>query len=366
MTEQIEEKIKEIENARKSLDRKVFDLSVRNLINQAIISKSEDSVLKELLQIVVDTIGSERSSMLILDPVEEKLNLKVSVCKNSLEETQNNTTVNEESSLKTVAFAPGEGFAGYALRHRKAVFSNDPENDPRFKKIEKAPKIKNLVSVPLFDEGKVIGVINVSNRDEPFSDEDAQLLQAIADQVAIALQKARLYELAITDGLTGLFIHRYFQMRLESEIARANRNNETIALIMFDIDHFKKFNDTWGHQTGDRVLKMVADTVKQNVREKIDMAARYGGEEFAIIMPDTTLEGAHTFSERLRKAIESKQIIHENSRLTVTISLGCAVFPEHADTREQLICNADIALYNSKSLGRNCVSNYSINLAEKQ
>ena len=352
MFKQIRSKIEEIENARKSLDRKVFDLSVRNLINQAIISKSENSVLEELLHIVVDTIGSERSSMLILEEETQKLKLKVAYMRNSAEKSPPDSAANNDS----VCFDFGEGFAGYAARHKCPIFSNDPQNDSRFKNISESHSIKNLISVPLTDEGKVIGILNVSDREEDFNEEDAQLLQAIAEQISIALQKARLYEMAITDGLTGLFIHRYFQMRLESEIARALRGDESLSLIMFDIDHFKKFNDTHGHQVGDLVLKSVAATVKENVRDGIDIAARYGGEEFAIIMPETDINGAETFAERLRKSIEEKFIEHDNQKLKVTISLGCAEFPQHAQNREILINCADTALYKSKENGRNKVS----------
>ncbi|MGM0598196.1 MAG: diguanylate cyclase [Candidatus Rifleibacteriota bacterium] len=352
MFKQIRTKIEEIDNARKSLDRKVFDLSVRNLINQAIINKSENSVLEELLHIVVDTIGSERSSMLILEEATQKFKLKVAYMRNQTDKSASDLA-NQPGSI---CFDIGEGFAGYAARHKCPVFSNDPQNDSRFKNISDSHGIKNLISVPLTDEGKVIGILNVSDREEDFTQEDAQLLEAIAEQISIALQKARLYEMAITDGLTGLFIHRYFQMRLESEIARAMRGDESLSLIMFDIDHFKNFNDTHGHQVGDLVLKQVAATVKHNVREGIDIAARYGGEEFAIIMPETDINGASTFAERLRKSIKEKFIEHENQKLKVTISLGCAEFPKHAQNRELLISCADTALYKSKENGRNTVS----------
>lgn len=352
MFKQIRCKIEEIENARKSLDRKVFDLSVRNLINQAIINKSENSVLEELLHIVVDTMGSERSSMLILEDKTQKLKLKVAYMRDQTQKDKPEAAADNSQ----VCFELGEGFAGYAARHKCPVFSNDPLNDSRFKNFSNSAGIKNLISVPLSDEGRVIGVLNVSDREEDFSQEDAQLLQAIAEQISIALQKTRLYEMAITDGLTGLFIHRYFQMRLESEIARALRGNESLSLIIFDIDHFKKFNDTHGHQVGDLVLKQVAATVKHNVREGIDIAARYGGEEFAIIMPETDINGAATFAERLRKSIEEIFIEHDNQKLKVTISLGCAEFPRHAQNRELLINCADTALYQSKENGRNTVS----------
>ncbi len=344
MTRQIRNKIDEIEAARQALDKKVFDLSVRNLINQAIINKSEDSVLKELLEIVSEMMRTRRSSMLLLNEVTGELSLKLAVIKD-----EHGKRIEQDDSHTT--FAPGEGLAGCAARQGRGIFSNDPFNDPRFKQSGRV--IRNLVAVPLFDEGRVIGVINVSDRAEDFTEEDTQLLQGVADQIAIALQKTRLYELAITDGLTGLFIHRYFQMRLESEIARANRSSEKLALIIFDIDHFKKFNDTYGHQVGDRVIRLVADRVRKNIREGIDIAARYGGEEFTVIMPDTDLKGALAFAERLRQSIEQSSIDHDGSQLRVTVSLGCAIFPDHAQTRETLICNSDSALYKSKENGRN-------------
>jgi diguanylate cyclase (GGDEF)-like protein len=125
---------------------------------------------------------------------------------------------------------------------------------------------------------------------------------------------------------------------------------------MFDIDHFKKFNDTWGHQLGDTVLKRVAAMLKQGIREGIDIPARYGGEEFAVIMPEACIEDAVFVAKRLRKMVEQDYIMHEGSRIQVTISLGCAVFPDNADNKDDLIKAADKALYAAKEGGRNMVS----------
>ncbi len=354
MRSQIKAKLHELEMANDELDHKVFDLSVRNLINQAIITKNEDSVLRELLQIIVDTMGASRSSMLLVDPQTDRLALKVVVFRNKPEEA----FVSGSNDKNGISFELGEGIAGYVAKTGKPVFSNNPADDMRFKHGDKESdkKLENLITVPLRGEKEILGVVNLSDRAEDFTEEDQNLLQGIADQIAIALQKARLYELAITDGMTGLYIHRYFQMRLEAEVARSRRSEEPLSLLMFDIDHFKKFNDTWGHQLGDKVIKLVADTIRQNVREGIDIPARYGGEEFAVIMPDTNLDGAVIFAERLRKVIENASIMHEKTELKVTISLGCAAFPLCALERETLIKAADTALYVSKEKGRNCVS----------
>jgi diguanylate cyclase (GGDEF)-like protein len=351
---QIKTKLHELEMTNDELDHKVFDLSVRNLINQAIITKNEDSVLRELLQIIVDTMGASRSSMLLVDPQTDRLALKVVVFRNKPDEA----FVSGANDNNGISFELGEGIAGYVAKTGKPVFSNNPAEDMRFKPGAKGSenRLENLITVPLRGEKEILGVVNLSDREEDFTEEDQNLLQGIADQIAIALQKARLYELAITDGMTGLYIHRYFQMRLEAEVARSRRSEEPLSLLMFDIDHFKKFNDTWGHQLGDKVIKLVADTIRQNVREGIDIPARYGGEEFAVIMPDTSLDGAAIFAERLRKVIESASIMHEKNELKVTISLGCAAFPANALERETLIKAADAALYVSKEKGRNCVS----------
>jgi len=176
----------------------------------------------------------------------------------------------------------------------------------------------------------------------------------LAQQAAMAVEHARLYELAITDGLTRLFIHRYFQARLEEEILRAKRYHTTVSLILFDIDHFKKFNDTYGHQQGDIVLIEVAKVIKQTVRDTIDIPARYGGEEFTIILPETDGPGALLVAERLRKNVETHDFPGQEKPLHVTISLGIACYPDNASSKSVLIKKADLALYACKEKGRNC------------
>jgi diguanylate cyclase (GGDEF)-like protein len=216
--------------------------------------------------------------------------------------------------------------------------------------------IRNLISVPLKIKDRVTGVINGTNKIEQdnFTEEDQRLLEALAQQAAMAVEHARLYELAITDGLTKLFIHRYFQARLEEELVRAKRYHTACSLILFDIDHFKKFNDTYGHQQGDIVLIEVAKLMKLTVRDTVDIPARYGGEEFVIILPETDAKGALLVAERLRKTIEAFDFPGQEQSLKVTVSLGVSTFPDHASTKSVLIKKADLALYECKNRGRNC------------
>lgn len=162
-----------------------------------------------------------------------------------------------------------------------------------------------------------------------------------------------LLKLSVTDGLTGLSNHREFQKRLKDEVRRATRYDSCLSLLMIDIDCFKKFNDAYGHQAGDTVLRMVGDVILKEVRSS-DFAARYGGEEMAIILPETSSEEAYLFSERLRKDIEqiSVKVIGEET-VQVTVSAGVASFSEDAADRESLINSADEALYYAKKTGRN-------------
>ena len=195
---------------------------------------------------------------------------------------------------------------------------------------------------------------------EPF-DFDQQLMDEIrilSNNLGEAMQnlryRIRLQELAETDGLTGVYNRRYFQERLDQELMRANRYKRPMSLILFDIDHFKKFNDSYGHLVGDAVLRELARVVGGRLRN-IDILARYGGEEFIIILPETPKEGAAELSERLRAMVESHPFPYNGGQpLTVTISMGVGAFPEVKE-KEALIKATDDALYRAKEGGRNKV-----------
>lgn len=163
---------------------------------------------------------------------------------------------------------------------------------------------------------------------------------------------------AVTDGLMGIYNHKYFKQRLEEEVAKARRYSQQTSLVLLDIDYFKRVNDTYGHATGDIVLKNLAKWVTEATRTT-DVVARYGGEEIAVILPHTGVAGAQEFAERLRQKIAS-QVVHdpeENAKFRVTISVGVAQW-EQGLTPIELIKRADAALYHSKNSGRNRVSLY--------
>ncbi|MEO1830228.1 MAG: diguanylate cyclase [Pseudomonas sp.] len=184
----------------------------------------------------------------------------------------------------------------------------------------------------------------------------------IYDVTGVAVNKrqlesanTKLQELALRDGLTGLLNRRYWESCLEREFARHQRYDNPVSLVIFDIDHFKRVNDTYGHQTGDEVIRETARITSQLVRET-DFAGRYGGEEFVVLLPGTTLDGAAQFAERLRSSIERQQLDYQGSPLTFTISLGVATLTDDMAGYLTLLERADKALYQSKEGGRNQVT----------
>ena len=216
---------------------------------------------------------------------------------------------------------------------------------------------KSILCIPIKSKGTLSGILYMENNltDNAFTPERIEPLRIISSQAAISIENARLFELATTDGLTKLYVHRYFQLLLDRELKRSLRYNKSFSLIMMDIDNFKAFNDTYGHQLGDEVLKNVARAVKKISRSE-DVVARYGGEEFIVILPETDAAQALIVAEKMRAIVESLEIVHGEERLHVTISLGVASFPIHTGEKEKLILLADTALYTSKHNGRNRVS----------
>ncbi len=174
----------------------------------------------------------------------------------------------------------------------------------------------------------------------------------------VELQRAKeeLRQLAITDGLTGLYNYRYFKEQLLLELNRARRHNSHVSLFMIDIDHFKQYNDNHGHPAGDLVLQTIARLLKENVRN-IDLAARYGGEEFALVLMETRKDDACRVAEKLRKLIEKHKFEFEDSQPNgkITISAGVATFPEDGQDFDNLVAAADRRLYQAKQDGRNQV-----------
>ncbi len=213
-------------------------------------------------------------------------------------------------------------------------------------------------------KGTLLGVLNFERPEmSSFAPEEIEFLTAVADQVSIAVANAGLHEktveLSITDPLTGVANRRHLFSRLDMEIARANRFGTQVSILMIDIDHFKKLNDSAGHRAGDQTLRQVCDLLKSTIR-RVDTLARYGGEEFVLVLPQVTKTEAVEVADKLRRAIEEAPMEHRHVQPggRITISVGVANLPVDATTMDRLVDCADSALYASKRGGRNLVTGY--------
>ncbi|MFA5085406.1 MAG: GGDEF domain-containing protein [Candidatus Omnitrophota bacterium] len=212
-------------------------------------------------------------------------------------------------------------------------------------------------AIPLLSENRFVGILTIDN----LSKVDFDRFLIVAMQFALEIKKVLLYEtveeLAITDGLTGLYTRRYFFERFDEELQRSRRHGFKFSFLMIDIDDFKGCNDTYGHLVGDVVLKETAHIAKGSTRE-IDLAARYGGEEFSIILPETDKAGSMLVAERIRKRIEENIFKAYDEKLKITVSIGLAVYPDDSEKVSGLVEAADKALYAAKSSGKNIVCEY--------
>ncbi len=186
--------------------------------------------------------------------------------------------------------------------------------------------------------------------------EDKENFLILCHQFALSFRRIKLYRdvepLATTDSLTHVHTRRYFMDRFKEEVERAGLRKSQLSVVMLDVDHFKNFNDQYGHLTGDRILKRIGQIIKENIRE-IDIAGRYGGEEFCVALPETDLDGAVLAAERIRLAAQEAVIQAYDHNIKATLSLGVATFPNGGRQAEELLDNADWALYRAKALGRN-------------
>jgi diguanylate cyclase (GGDEF)-like protein/PAS domain S-box-containing protein len=221
------------------------------------------------------------------------------------------------------------------------------------------PLPESALCYPMIAQGETLGIFHLCREVGPLSEATQQLATTTAEHLSLALANVRLRETlrhqAIRDPLTGLFNRRYMEESLERELHRAARHNIALGVIMLDLDHFKRFNDTFGHAAGDTILRELGNLLHSQLRGE-DIACRYGGEEFALIILDAPLAVVIQRAEQLRAAVRQLNVTYREQSLgTVTLSLGVAVYPDHGITTEELLRAADTALYQAKAAGRNCV-----------
>lgn len=252
-----------------------------------------------------------------------------------------------------------DNFTAWVLQRNTPLLITDVNKDLRFPRQIGAPLASSIMATPLMNEKKVVGVVRVDGiQPNSFDSEDLRLLDIISLIASLSLDNANLFaqvqELSITDPLTGLYTHKFFQERFNEEVLRAGRYHMGLGVLLSDIDHFKRYNDTYGHQVGDEVLKNVADTIKQLV-EETDIVARYGGEEFIVLLSPSDEQRSLAVAEKIRATIEKQRFNFSGHMTSVTLSLGVATFPADATITSQLIRIADERLYKAKESGRNQV-----------
>ena len=252
----------------------------------------------------------------------------------------------------------GSGLTGWAVRHREAVLANELHLDPRAEQVPGTPQEEeSLICVPLISRGKIKGSLNIYRvgRHATFSNGEFDLARRFADAAALAVDNAQiraaLEHQAQTDSLTGLYNHRFFHERLRAELTRASRSRDSVALLVFDLDDFKRVNDIHGHGVGDQVLVRLAEILVETVRVS-DVACRVGGEEFAVIMPSCDVLAARGLAARLNDQIA---LANFEPAGKMTISVGIAQGPFHAMNPRELVACAETAMMTAKATGKDRV-----------
>lgn len=310
-------------------------------------SESENELLTSILAYSNELTATSAGSIALYDECKESMDLVLS------------HGFNEVVAEKHTWRIRKGGLTEYILNRNTPIIINDIStfNEVDSTELERLG-IKSLIAVPLIVERRCIGILYVDDfKPRNFTAHEVSVLSLLATQAAIAIERMQRFEhnrlLAITDGLTGLYNHRYYVKSLKKELDRAKRNEHQLSIIIVDIDHFKHFNDTNGHLQGNEALKAVAAILRLALR-KIDILSRYGGEEFAIILPATDKKQALQAANRICSMIRKESILGMESQPSkrLTLSAGVASFPEDAKNGEHLTDQADRALYLAKKLGR--------------
>jgi len=346
----LEEKSAIIERSNRMLEKFVRDLSLIYEIGQEVNSMIDlDRLYASIAATLKKHLKVNEFALMAFDEKGEELQVKAAF------------GFKNPEAVSRMVFRAGEGISGLAAQTGKKIYIKDTSEEGRFLnyKGERSSDPSSFLSIPLLYKDEVLGVINFGRAGvSSFTFQDVKMLSLTAGQISLAIANARLYtrtrELTVKDELTGINNRRHFQNMLQMEWKRAIRFHRPLSLIMIDVDHFKDYNDAFGHLQGDQVLRQIGGILRRNLRE-VDTVARFGGEEFVLLLPDTDKRGAIAVAEKVRLLVEGHSFVTEERKETksISISAGVATYPDDVEEMDNLIDHADIALYRAKERGRN-------------
>jgi len=354
LTKKLDEKDRALQVAERAVRRKVYDL--HNLVeasNEIYSILNFRQLINSALLTIIGQLGIQSSFAIMYDASKHVFN------KNFQKGIQ-------ESEVQALKFSIESEISRFFIKHPAPRYVEEIKGGRTIQAfVAKLKKLNIKVIAPILYSERLHGVIGVGEKlyGSKFEQTDFELFHVLVNIISISIENAIHYEevknLSLTDAMTNLHNYRYFSIRLKEELNRARRNKGKVSLLILDIDHFKNYNDTLGHQTGDEALRTLGRVLKSTVRDE-DVVSRYGGEEFCIILPGISKDGISVLGERVRKIIELhkfyKETVQPGGRITV--SLGGATYPDDAKNPDDLIQRADQALYKAKNHGRNQLVNY--------
>lgn len=297
----------------------------------------------KLNDVVMKVTGAKNGLILIRDDVSKEFNVvsKILSENHNVDILDSQHIINRVIETGSYVLSSNDVLEGELQSQTSCVFN----------------QLKSVLCVPIIFKEMLMGVCYLDNplSTGVFTKDDVSVLKVILTQAAISLENAKLYKSAITDGLTGLYTQKHFKFTLSKLIDESRQSEESLILVMFDIDHFKKFNDTYGHQAGDFVIKKIAESA-QKIFGFSNFIARYGGEEFTVILTELTLDFALQQVERFREFVEESIFYYNEIELKVTVSLGIAKYSKNHTDATGFIETCDQAMYTSKEKGRNCTT----------
>lgn len=325
---------------------------LKKIIEEINRNLSLDFIAEYLIAVAFSIIAQNRgvSILYLFDSESQKLSL---------------FKAKKEDKKLIIKTKEGDIFDFWVLRHLHPLLVEDTKSDFRFDlekiKTEKERPVSSLVIAPFLSDHRFVGSLRLDSADaDSFTQDDLRFLVTICDLGALALENAQLYlktqDLAIHDGLTNFYRKGYFMERLREECKRSSRQGKTFSLLMLDIDHFKDFNDTFGHTAGDIILREISLAITGELKDKSAIISRFGGEEFCIALSGTEMKEAVAVAEKLRKKCEGVRVMLRQEKVSVTVSIGVANFPQHDTDEIELILKADKAMYEAKQKGRNRVA----------